>query len=71
MLLVQNDTFELPQSEVLRQRLQNGRDIIENSIRAVGRVELREHPKHAWVGTAWLVAEEFATKNKEQFVFRS
>lgn len=81
VLFIQNDTFELPQSEVLRQRLQNGREVIENSIRAVGRVELREHPKHAWVGTAWLVAEdivvtnrhvaeEFAIKDKEQFVFK-
>lgn len=81
VLFIQNDTFELPQSEVLRERLQNCRYLIENGIRSVGRIELREHPKHAWVGTGWLVAddivvtnrhvaEEFAVRDKERFVFK-
>ncbi len=81
VLFIQNDTFETPQSEVWQERLGNARDAIEQTILAVGRVELREHPDFTWVGSAWLVANdivvtnrhvarEFAQRNGENFVFK-
>ncbi len=81
VMLVRGNTFEPPQSEVWRDRLEPARAAINQAILATGRVEVREHPKFSWLGTAWLVAEdlivtnrhvatEFARKDGGDFVFK-
>ena len=73
--------FREVQSEVWKQRLIDAKDRILPAIRAVGRVELQNHPGFDWVGTGWLVAPETIVTNRhvaelfgrssgERFVFR-
>lgn len=61
-------------------RLSKARPVLGPAIRAVGRVEVRNHPSFSWIGTAWLVADdivvtnrhvarEFARRRGDQFVF--
>ncbi len=80
-LLVRNDTFESPQSEVWRSRLDNARAALERAIQSVGRIELSQHPDYEWVGTGWQVADDivvtnrhvasiFARRSGDKFVFR-
>ncbi|MBU7583115.1 MAG: trypsin-like peptidase domain-containing protein [Nostoc sp. TH1S01] len=82
VLFVQNDSFIAPESDIWQERLNKSKSLIESAIKAVGRVELRNHPTFDWVGTAWLVASdilvtnrhvarEFAAKQNNQFVFLS
>jgi endonuclease G len=79
-LLIQNDRFEAPQSEVWRNRL-NNRNILTN-IPSVGKIKLKNHPVYDWVGTGWIlcdsdliitnrhVANEFAKMNNGSYDFR-
>lgn len=75
-------TFEDAESEIWRDRLTRSRDGINRAIRAVGRIDLANHPRFDWVGTGWLVtddiivtnrhvAAEFAKRNGNGFLFRS
>jgi hypothetical protein len=70
------------ESEVWRRRLSDARERLRKRIPAVGRVDLVNDPSYTWVGTAWLVreniavtnrhvAEEFAYRSGDQFVFRT
>ncbi len=83
VLFVENDTFENPKSDTWADRLNNARTLLDTAIRAVGRIEVNNHPRFKWVGTGWLVAEdiivtnrhvatEFAYKDQagDKFVFR-
>ena len=81
VLLITNNSFEPPTSEVLKERLSKAKDNIEACIKATGRVEIRNHLRKDWVGTAWLVAKdivatnshvakEFVRRDGESFVFR-
>jgi endonuclease G len=63
-LLVRNDTFELPQSSVWRSRLLPSRVKIEQSLKAVGRIELTDHPDFEWVGTGWMVSDDVLITNR-------
>jgi endonuclease G, mitochondrial len=74
--------FEEAESEIWRERLTGARDGINHAIRAVGRIDLVNHPRFDWVGTGWLVADdiivtnrhvasEFANGNGKSFTFRS
>lgn len=63
-LLIRHDTFEPPDSEVWRQRLETARAAIETAIPAVGRIEVRNHPDLDWVGTGWLVAPDVVVTNR-------
>lgn len=74
--------FEEAESEVWRERLTRAREGINHAILAVGRIDLVNHPRFDWVGTGWLVAEdiivtnrhvanEFAKRNGQGFMFRS
>ena len=67
-------------SQAWKTRLTRAKPVLIPAIRAVGRVEVRNHPDFSWIGTAWLVAEdivvtnrhvarEFARRKGEQFVF--
>jgi endonuclease G, mitochondrial len=81
-ILIKNGTFNTPDSEVWRTRLETSRPQIEKAISAVGRIEVKNHPGFDWIGTGWVVgddvvatnrhvAEEFAVKgNASGFRFR-
>lgn len=74
--------FQEAESEIWRERLTSARQGINHAIRAVGRIDLVNHPRFDWVGTGWLVtddiivtnrhvASEFAKGNGKSFTFRS
>ncbi|HST05754.1 MAG TPA: DNA/RNA non-specific endonuclease [Chloroflexia bacterium] len=63
-LLVQHDTFTLPESDVWKQRLYPAKSRIEAGIRGVGRLELLDHDTYPWVGTAWMITEDIAVTNR-------
>ncbi|HEV2843218.1 MAG TPA: hypothetical protein VG477_00090, partial [Thermoanaerobaculia bacterium] len=73
--------FRDAESEVWRQRLVNARDHLTRAIKAVGRIEVANHPRFEWIGTGWLVdedvvvtnrhvAQEFGRRSGSGFVFR-
>lgn len=63
-LVVRNDTFEIPESDEWKMRLEPFRRMIEQRIPSVGRVELKFHPRYNWCGTAWLIDEEHLVTNR-------
>lgn len=80
-LLVQNDTFEEPELDYWKSRLNPYRSVLSPTIRSVGRVEVTGHSTYEWVGTAWVlgdrlvatnrhVANIFAQKRGQGFFFR-
>lgn len=80
-LLVQDGTFEIPASDVWKNRLYPNKSKIETAIRSVMRVDVRNHPSFKWLGTGWViapgimvtnrhVAQEFAKNQDGTFVFR-
>jgi endonuclease G, mitochondrial len=81
-LLIQNDQFEMPESEIWIDRLTQFKNSIYNNILSIGRIELVGHSTYDWVGTGWLyentgllitnrhVAEVFAAKRNGKFSFR-
>ncbi len=64
VLLIQNGTYQLPTSDLWKQRLSTNRPKIESAIVSVGRVEVRNHPRLDWVGTAWVVKDNIAVTNR-------
>ena len=63
-LLIRDGTFEEPQSDTWRQRLDPFRSAIDGAIASVGRIELKGHPQFLWVGTGWLIDEETIVTNR-------
>jgi hypothetical protein len=68
-------------SKVWKDRLVKARVSLQRAIRAVGRVEVKNHPRYEWIGTGWLVAPdtvvtnrhvamEFGRNSGQQFVFK-
>lgn len=85
VLAVQRDEplleFRDAESEIWRQRLVDAREHLVRAIKAVGRIEVGNHPRFEWLGTGWLisddivitnrhVAQEFGRRNGSGFVFR-
>ncbi len=79
-LLIKNNTFELPESDVWKERLLLHQSNINKAIVSTGRIELRGHDQYPWVGTGWVIAEnvivtnrhvaqEFVERKGEKFVF--
>lgn len=64
VLLVKNNTFEVPPSDEWRSRLFPTKSKIERAIKSVGRIELMEHPSYDWVGTGWMIAENVVVTNR-------
>ena len=64
VLLVKNNTFEVPPSDEWRTRLFPTKSKIERAIKSVGRIELMEHPSFDWVGTGWMVADNVVVTNR-------
>ncbi len=80
-LLIRKGSFEPVASEVWGHVLEKYRSAIEPALPAVGRIELKNHSKLAWVGTGFLVerdilatnrhvAQEFARRDGEGFAWR-
>jgi len=63
-LLVQDDSFEVPASDVWRKRLYPTRSLIERALKSIGRVEVFHHPTHTWLGTAWIIEDGIAVTNR-------
>jgi len=74
--------FDDAESEIWRSRLKKAKKQLTQAIRATGRIEVANHPRFQWVGTGWLVdsevvvtnrhvANEFARRRGDRFVFRS
>ncbi|MEQ1841929.1 MAG: DNA/RNA non-specific endonuclease, partial [Verrucomicrobiales bacterium] len=63
-LLIQDDSFEVPESDTWRTRLYPTRPMIEKAIRSVGRVNLKFHPRYPWAGTAWVVDDGVVITNR-------
>lgn len=74
--------FADAESRVWGDRLKAARTPLVRAIRAVGRIELSNHPDFEWVGTGWLVkpdivvtnrhvAQTFGRKRGDTFVFKS
>lgn len=59
VLLVQNDSFlaEHAQFDDVRLQLTSHKAEIDNAIRSVGRIEVRDHDNYSWLGTGWVVAD--------------
>jgi len=64
VLLVQNNTFQLPQIAAIRRQLAPAKAMIERALASVGRVEVFNHPDYQWLGTAWVVAEDIVVTNR-------
>jgi endonuclease G len=63
-LLVQDNSFQAPESAVWRDRLEPHRGTIDGLLPSVGRVELLRHPDFEWVGTAWVLGEDILITNR-------
>lgn len=68
VLAVQRDEpsliFKDAESEIWRDRLVRAREHLVRAIKAVGRVEVANHPQFQWVGTAWLLSENVIVTNR-------
>lgn len=64
VLLVQNDTFEIPTSGEWGSRLRPYKSKIDQAFRSVGRMEVEGHPTFDWIGTAWMISEDVAVTNR-------
>ncbi|MGJ5638616.1 trypsin-like serine peptidase [Bacillus altitudinis] len=64
VLEIRHNTFVPPLAEEWHKKLSYNRVNIENAIPAVGRVELREHPRFEWLGTGWMVAKNILVTNR-------
>lgn len=81
-IFIKDNSFQVPISDVWATRLNTSRANIETAIRAVGRVEVTNHPGgFSYLGTGWLVAPDvivtnqhvaraFARKEGTEFVFK-
>lgn len=63
-LLVKNNSFSVPDSDVWKARLNPYRKVIERRLPSVGRIEFKFHPRFKWGGTGWLIAENIIITNR-------
>jgi len=63
-ILIQNQTYEQLTSEVWESRLETSRNKLEQAILAVGRIELRNHPRKDIIGTGWLISSDVIVTNR-------
>jgi V8-like Glu-specific endopeptidase len=82
VLSVKNGDILLDHAGFWRDRVIAARGPLRQAIRAVGRIQLSNHPTFNWVGTGWLVdetivvtarhvADVFARRTSDGYVFRS
>ena len=71
-VLIQQGTFEVKHTDWLHLNEEKYRSKIEHTIRAVGRVEIPDHPnERAYAGTAFLVAADLMMTNRHVAEFFS
>lgn len=83
VLEIRNDSFDVdePELDFWKDILKENKNGLTKVIPSVGRIELEGHPTLDWVGTGWLyrddyiitnrhVAQEFAARHGERFVFK-
>lgn len=83
VLEIRNNSFDVnePELDFWKDILKKNKKGLTQVIPSVGRIELEGHPSLDWVGTGWLyqddyiitnrhVAQEFATRRGERFVFK-
>ena len=63
-LFVQNGSYQVPLSEIWKQKLSQAKENLERAIASTGRIEVKNHDSLAWVGTGWLVAPEIMVTNR-------
>lgn len=63
-LIIKNNSYSLPESDVWKLRLEAYRKMLEHRIKSVGRIEFKYHPRHKWGGTGWLIAENIIITNR-------
>ncbi len=64
VLLIQDNAIEEPVLPLWQERLGGARANLERVIPSVGRIEVRGHPRHPWVGTGWIVAPNVIVTNR-------
>lgn len=61
-ILIENDDFDLENHETLPDVILNllraNRSTLKNVIRGVGRIEVSNHPRRAWLGTGFIVTSD-------------
>lgn len=63
-LLVQGGTYKKPKLKTWQKRLDPHRSAIDRAIAGVGRIELRGHASHKWVGTGWMIDDRIVVTNR-------
>jgi endonuclease G, mitochondrial len=64
-LIVSGDSWIDPENQALAERLNRNRQAIAAAIRAVGRIEVRDHPSgFEYVGTGWLFNDDLVVTNQ-------
>ncbi len=65
-ILIQNQTYQTPRSQVWKNRLEVSRNKLEQAISAVGRIEIQNHYQNNddVVGTGWLISNDIIVTNK-------
>lgn len=63
-LIIQDGSFETPNSAIWKDELNIARSVIERTIARTGRIELFNHLDFDWVGTGWLVAPNVIATNR-------
>ncbi|HEX6243754.1 MAG TPA: trypsin-like peptidase domain-containing protein [Polyangiales bacterium] len=64
VFLIVRDRISGKLGDYWQQRIEPARAHLERAIPAVGRIELRGHPRHDWVGTGWLIAPGVLATNR-------
>lgn len=63
-LIVKDNSYSLPDSDIWKARLEPYRKTIERRLPSVGRIEFKFHPRLKWGGTGWLIAENIIITNR-------
>lgn len=63
VLYVKNGKIEVPESSELKERVLKYKPVIEQPLKSVGRIELRNH-QYKILGTGWVIAEDIIATNR-------
>ena len=64
VLYIQDGQVEEPDAPLWKDRIAKARENLQRVIPSIGRIELRGHPRFAWVGTGWMVAPRVVLTNR-------
>jgi phosphatidylserine/phosphatidylglycerophosphate/cardiolipin synthase-like enzyme/V8-like Glu-specific endopeptidase len=67
-ILISNGDYDLAQHEdlpeLVREALLKNRDRIRKILPAIGRIEVKNHPRYSWLGTGFLVRADIVATNR-------